>query len=118
MSLFTITYNEKFQTKYCKNRVLTILKVLVSLNFVRTPLRLISACQEMILSFRSRRTTFPRLNSFPARKPENVLRLENLLSQYVVSELIVNLESRASFLTYLPKIIDEEMPQSNNRVHP
>ena len=81
LSLLTITYNEKFPTKYCKKQVPTILKVLVSLNFVRTPLRLISACQEMILSFCSRRTTFPRFNSVPVRKPKNILQLENLLSQ-------------------------------------
>ena len=48
--------------------------------------------------------------------PENMLQLENLLSQLLMN-LFVNLESRASFPADFPKIIsNEEMPQSNDRV--
>ena len=81
-SLITITYYEKFQINRCWTRVLIILKVLVSLSSARTLLRLISVCQEVIWSFRFRRAIFSRFNSIPARKPENMLELENQLSQW------------------------------------
>ena len=68
LSPVTITYCEKFQINYCWNRVLTVLKVLVCLNSARMPLRLISVCQEIISSFLSHRSIFPRLNSVPVRK--------------------------------------------------
>ena len=70
LNLITITYNEKYQINYCWNRVLTTLKVLVSLSSARTPLRLISVYQVMISSFRSHRAIFPRFNNVPAKKPE------------------------------------------------
>ena len=69
LNLITITY-EKYQINYCWNRVLTTLKVLVSLSSARTPLRLISVYQEIISSFRSHRAIFPRFNNVPAKKPE------------------------------------------------
>ena len=68
LSPVTITYCEKFQINYCWNRVLTVLKVLVCLNSARMPLRLISVCQEIISSFLSHRSIFPRFDSIPVRK--------------------------------------------------
>ena len=48
--------------------MLTVLKVLVCLNSARMPLRLISVCQEIISSFLSHRSIFPRFNNVPVRK--------------------------------------------------
>ena len=68
------------------------LKVFVCLSSVRTPSMLIPVCLEMVSSFRSRRQSFslpeaifPRFNSVPARKPDNMQQPKSLLSQWLMN---------------------------------